>query len=118
MSDVRLKECFALLEAAAAAGERCPMNFDRRIGGNQAVQAGLVRMLARLGRIRVEISGRNFRTVTILEGPHAGKHTQRDQNRWVVWKVIDKNGARTIAAPQSPRRQQPSAPRLLPGAQS
>lgn len=64
-----MEEAFALLENAAAHGERCPMN-DQLPSGHWIMPA-----LARAGWIRTEIYTANFRVVTILRGEHAGKKT-------------------------------------------
>ena len=60
---------FAMLEAAAVAGTRCPMS-DSIPGGSATVST-----LAHGGRIFVEVFVHNFRVVTIMEGEHAGKQT-------------------------------------------
>lgn len=84
--DRSLQLCFEAMVAAAIKGKRCPLN------GEDNIRPDWVGILARLGRIKVEISGRNWRTVTILEGEHARKHTQRDPDGYPVWKVINRNG--------------------------
>lgn len=61
---------FALLEAAAASGARCPQAFELGQGG-----AGQVSILAHSGKIKVEVFAKNWRVVTILEGSHKGKKT-------------------------------------------
>jgi hypothetical protein len=106
------EETFRILEAAAVAGERCPMTH----GG--ALNGGNVTQLAHAGRIRVEISGRNWRTVTILTGPNAGKSTapNPDPRRRTAYLTIDKAGTRRngkLINAGTSTRQQPSAPRLL-----
>ena len=78
----RLEAVFARLEAAAIAGDRCPEN------GCDGVRSDMISALARAGRIKVAISGHNYRTVTILTGPHAGKSTRPDPTGAHVWKVI------------------------------
>lgn len=80
------EEAFALIVAAALAGERCPMNYVN--GGTLCTNA--VRLLISAGWIRSEISGRNFRRVVILIGPHAGKGTGRDPTGAAVWKVVER----------------------------
>lgn len=86
-------EAFALIEATAIAGARCPMN--RANGGTLDPHA--VTALVRTGRIRIEISGHNWRCVIILTGPHAGAKTAADPTGAAVWKVIEySHGRRTI----------------------
>lgn len=80
------EEAFALIVAAALAGERCPMNANN--GG--PLEPSAISLLIRAGWIRSEISGRNFRRVVILTGPHAGKATGRDPTGSAVWKVVER----------------------------
>lgn len=62
-------EAFAVLEHAAATGERCPMNKTRGFWKT------MISSLAHAGKIRIEVFSRNWRVVTILEGPQRGKAT-------------------------------------------
>lgn len=61
---------FDLIQAAVAAGERCPMNHPEG-----PLQSGAIAALAHRGALKSEVFGRNFRRVTLLVGPHAGKST-------------------------------------------
>lgn len=85
-----LNDAFRIIEAAAIAGERCPMSTNN---GGSLVPAN-VSVLAKTGRIAIEVSGRNWRRVTILVGPHAGKSTapNPEPNRNKVFLTIDKRG--------------------------
>ena len=65
--DDAIERTFEALALAAAKGERCPIAPH--------IPADHVAQLARSGRIMIEIHGRNFRVVTIMAGPHAGKST-------------------------------------------
>lgn len=117
----RFDRDFALLEAAAAAGKRCPLCAP--YGPIQSSKA--IPWLCRDGRIRSEISGQNYRVVTILVGPHAGKKTAPNPYGARPWKFADEHGSRRVdgtgrvvtgravrvIAPKT--RQQPSAPRPL-----
>lgn len=96
-----MDKAFPLLEQAAIAGERCPQS--RPHGPLHTAATGL---LARAGKIRVEIFSLNWRVVTILEGPHKGKHTARCPHggSGKPYKVIERDDY---------RRSQPSAPRVL-----
>jgi len=60
---------FISMERAAAKGVRCPVNktFD--------VTSYRTMALAKAGRIKIEVYAHNWRVVTILTGPHAGKTT-------------------------------------------
>lgn len=106
-----LARCFAALERAAVQRLRCPEN------GTPDMAADVVRELARLGRIRVEIYTHNWRVVVIMDGPNKGSRTaERPGDLSPPWKVIDKNGSRTNGRPRdvgASKRQQPSPPRLL-----
>jgi len=66
-----LDRTFALVEAAAAKGVRCPMSPPMGTLNSSALSA-----LAREGRLRIEIFMHNWRVVTIMDGPHKGKQTQ------------------------------------------
>ena len=103
-----LDRAFALLEAAALNGERCPMNTPFGPLDSTAVGA-----LCKAGRVLVEISSKNFRRVTILTGPHAGKKTGPDPSGRKPWKVV---GVRTFEhrreVDRTPRPG-PSAPRRI-----
>ena len=60
---------FDVVLAAAIAGHRCPMN-DCLPGGSKSLS-----IMARQGKIFVEVFVHNFRRVTILTGDHKGKTT-------------------------------------------
>lgn len=99
-----LQRVFEVVEQCAAAGERCPQNDQLGSGGKTALP-----MLARMGRVRIEIYEKNFRVVTIMEGPHKGARTQEPpgKRRLRPYMVIEKE------SPEWPRRQAPSLPRPL-----
>jgi hypothetical protein len=71
LTQERKDAVFALVEASAARGDRCPTNADLPFGCKNALPA-----LAREGKIRIEVYSRNWRVVTILVGPHRGKKTK------------------------------------------
>ena len=79
----KIQKSFEIIEAAAVKGERCPMNWDLPI-------MYAVGVLAREGKIKSEISGHNYRQVTILVGPNAGKSTAPDPSMARIWMVIGK----------------------------
>lgn len=83
MDSGRLDQVFACFVSAALAGKRCPQSHELPAGS-----PALSRELARQGRIKIEISGHNYRTVEILTGPHAGKRTVGDPDRRAPWRVI------------------------------
>jgi len=66
---------FQKIVEAALAGERCPTSDDflNRWGVHNSTR--YFSDLADEGRIRTEVSARNWRTVWICEGEHRGKHT-------------------------------------------
>lgn len=73
---------FALVEAAAIKGERCPQNRELPKGGSLPA-------LARMGRIRIEISGHNYRQAIILVGPHKGCRTSPNPLGHPTWQILD-----------------------------
>lgn len=89
-----IERVFTALVQCAITGERCTQNDGL---GNRG--ADCIRALASSGRIRIEISGRNYRKVTILTGPHAGKSTAADPTGMRVWRVLDKTGSRVNGEP-------------------
>jgi hypothetical protein len=76
-----------MLEVAARDGARCPMNADLPVGARQ-----MLPHLAREGKIKIEVSGHNWRTVTMLEGPHKGKKTAPDPTGSLPYVTIDGGG--------------------------
>lgn len=89
-SKQELDNAFVMLEQAAVAGARCPQSIP-----HGPLRYGLTSILARAGRIRVEIYMHNWRVVTIMEGPHKGKHTALSPNKNAKrpYKVLDKDDA-------------------------
>ena len=83
----KVQKSFEMIEAAAVKGVRCPMNWDLPIMSSPSE-------LARAGKIKIEISGRNYRQVTILVGPNAGKSTAPDPSGARIWMVIGKTTIR------------------------
>jgi hypothetical protein len=85
----RLNQCFDDIVRAALRGERCPEN------NTQQVNTARCRQLAAAGRIKIEVYARNFRVVTLLTGPHAGKKTAPPPYKVQKPKlVITKDGKR------------------------
>jgi hypothetical protein len=74
-----------LIADAADHGERCPTTpeFVRRGISNPPIS-----QLARLGFVRSEVFGKNYRVVHILTGPHAGKSTRPPEDGGAPWLVI------------------------------
>lgn len=77
-----IDEAFALFEAAAVAGERCPMTYPYGPIPTAATDA-----LIASGHIRSMVYGRNYRVVEILKGPHAGKSTAPEPNGRALYMV-------------------------------
>lgn len=76
--DAQRKEIvFGLIVEAAVRGWRCPTSQDVADQHNITNSSRLFSMLAADGRIRIEVSARNWRTVWICDGEHRGLHTQR-----------------------------------------
>jgi hypothetical protein len=106
LTQAQIDACFAVIERAAIAGERCPQSYVE----NSVIHRSALLRLIRQDRISIAISGRNYRTVTLLTGPHAGKSTKPDPSGAVIWKVVDKRGTHR---PAPIVRARPSAPRPL-----
>jgi len=99
----QLQDVFANLVAVALEGRRCPEN------GTSECPAGTVSALARAGKIRVEISDKNYRTVEILEGEHKGKRTLGPPSGAKPWRILDADGDRhngkMVRSNQKPEKQ-------------
>ncbi len=67
----RIEYDFALLEAAAISGDRCPKNDPQGPIGHKSIST-----LVKDRRIQSEIYMHNWRVVTILSGPHQGCSTK------------------------------------------
>lgn len=109
-----IDEVFAVLETAAVKGERCPVSQWQENAGpppSDLISSSSVTALARQGRILVEVSGRCWRTVTILTGPHAGKKTMPDPRGGAVWQTIGLTTTKRTHADERAARPGPSAPR-------
>lgn len=63
---------FRILEAAAVAGERCP-----QCNPHGPLHSYVISELIAAKRIRSEVYAHNYRVITILTGPNAGKSTKR-----------------------------------------
>jgi hypothetical protein len=109
LSPKNLNKAFALLVECAVKGERCPKSVGP--DSHPLLDAGQISRLALQGRVRSEISGRNFRQITILTGPHAGKKTAPNPKAGArIWRTMDGAGTGWNTAA---RGYQPSAPRAL-----
>jgi hypothetical protein len=83
---ISASEAFAMLERAAVSGARCPQS---RTNG---LTSQLTSQLARAGHIRIDVYPQNWRVVTILKGPHAGKTTAPAPNKnWRPYLTIEKD---------------------------
>lgn len=95
---------FAILESAAASGQRCPTNpqiaeYLAKSGcrvGYTSVPA-FVKKLTKHGQIEVRVYGSNWREVKICVGPSAGKTTMAPPHGGQPYLVLS-------AAGRTPRR--------------
>ena len=94
-----LEATWAILQEHAAAGTRCPTadglayELEKR-GVHIQGSAALVPELARAGKIRIEVSDKNWRVVEICEGLHQGKRTAGPPRRNATpYLIIDRNGS-------------------------
>jgi hypothetical protein len=113
LDNPELDKALALLVDIASAGARCPATCGP--DAHSLLRSEHIVYLAKRGDIRSEISGRNWRQITILTGPHAGKKTAPNPNEKArVWRTMDANGVEwnTIA-----RGHEVSAPRPLSAAE-
>lgn len=110
-----IERAFEILEAAAVAGERCPVTSGP--GAHRELKKEAVAALAAAGRIAIEISSKNWRQVTIMTGPNAGKATAPNPDKHArVYQTIDTRGTMVngrFVDHGATSRRQPSAPRLL-----
>jgi hypothetical protein len=105
----KLTHIFNLVVSAAIAGERCPENWKLPLSTG-------ISQLCKHGRLKVYISGHNYRQVEILDGPHAGKRTAPDPQNHRVWKIVGRTSETLrggINRDRPYRRQQPSKPREI-----
>lgn len=112
----RIEWAFVAILHAALAGERAPKNISLDIEDGVVDPLDVV-SLCKTGRIKIEISGRNYRQITILSGPHAGKSTAPNPNGSRVWKTVTRDGTqitRRVRVISTRVRRQPSPPALLP----
>lgn len=83
---ITLEQAFAILEGVAASGARCPVS---RVNG---LTSQLTSELARTGKIRIDVYPHNYRVVTILDGPNAGKSTKAPPiPDWKPYLTIEKD---------------------------
>lgn len=114
-----LKETFDLLVKCAVNGERCPLShWDRvpsqpPIAAPDLVSSEAINKLAHQGQILIEISGRNWRTITILVGPNKGRKTAPDPYGHQVWQTIGTTRTLNTTSTQRAVRAGPSAPRRI-----
>ena len=103
----RLEDTYNQVVEAALRKRRCP--------DNASINSAQLTALARQGRLRIDISGRSYRTVHVLTGPHAGLSTLPDPDKGRVFKSIGVVSTSTLRRKQYDRnepRQVPSLPRL------
>lgn len=83
----KIKQCFDAIVSAATAQppKRCPI-------GSSVFRSDLVHELVRSGDLKVEVYHHNYRRITILTGPHAGKSTADDPHGRKSWKTFTKDG--------------------------
>lgn len=96
MSGTREDKVFALLEAAARTGRRCPTNPELAAAlssqGDPIAPSSVPKIIGRLvrgGRIIVRVYGHNWRDVVIQTGRHASKTTMAPPSGGQPYIVID-----------------------------
>src|SRR3990167_5262320 len=82
-----------IIANAADRGERCPTSQEMVLQlfelGFRRKCSGTTHDLIKLGFIRVEVYGRNYRVVEIIDGQHKGKRTKEYPNVGVPYKILD-----------------------------
>lgn len=115
ISPENLDKAFDLLVEHAVIGARCPRTSGP--DAHRLIVTAHISKLAREGRIFVEISGQNFRQITILTGPHKGAKTAPNPDSGThVWQTVGKEGAKVngkLVDHGARYRTQPSAPRIM-----
>jgi hypothetical protein len=83
---ISISEAFAMLERAAVNGFRCP------VSRTDGLTSQLTSELARSGQIRIDVYPHNYRVVTIMTGPNAGKSTAPPPKKdWKPYLTIEKD---------------------------
>lgn len=98
-------DTFAMLERCAIAGERCPQTQP-----HGPLTPGHTTILVREGKIRIEVFRHNWRVVTILAGPNAGKQTKACPAGGRPYMVVTRD---SVSRPGDAVRPGPSAPRRI-----
>jgi len=101
-SQATIDRCFALLEATALKGERCPQN--KPFG---PIESTVLTEMYRRGMIMGEIYQANWRVITLLVGENAGESTARFPGAGKPYRTIGQTPTRQQSRPR------PSAPRPL-----
>lgn len=80
-------DLFKWIEERAAKGERCPTLYEirKRCTTNMPLTE-----LADMGLIRIEVYGRNWRVIEIINGRNAGARTKEAPDGWEPYWVSDK----------------------------
>lgn len=84
----RKETIFRAIALAAQRGERCPTSDQFTDQFGIPLSSRLISALANEGRIRVEVSARNWRTVWICEGEHRGLHTRLPDMKTRAYMVV------------------------------
>lgn len=74
---------YDLILASVIVGARAPQS--KPFGPLDSTETSA---LAKAGCIKIEIYAHNWRVITIMEGPHKGKHTQLPDPRGRPYKVV------------------------------
>jgi hypothetical protein len=93
---------FEIIDELAARGERCPiaLELNRRLrlrAGRTIDTSRLLQQLAIAGKLIVKVHGRNWRTIEICVGRHAGMSTQPPPVPLAVYLIADHKGLRRVS---------------------
>lgn len=110
----KTEEVWADLQHRAAVGDRAPLTALRENREDHRLKSAITDLI-KSGRIIIEVFGRSWRVITILQGPHAGKKTAPPPDpRWQRHTTRDVAGAVTSKGVSlNQGRGKPSAPRFL-----
>lgn len=114
--DRKLDMVLSILTELAIAKKRCPSNnapgyewsrlFREKTGEGFPDHA--LHLLARLGTIRIEVQGKNWRVVEILTGRYKGARTMEDPDAGHLYRIVDATGSHML--PREKPRKKPWTP--------
>jgi hypothetical protein len=109
--ETSMPHVLAIVEKAAANGERCPTNpeiatrlQDQGIALRPSSIPNVLRELTRAGQIVTYVYGKNYRAIKICIGPQAGKSTAPPAHDSPPYIIIDANERNKRDSKRRPQR--------------